>query len=110
MTDRSDTKKLNDSSTTKLTYWKVILLSLIIFLFINLLSFGLRALMFSKGEVGELMVTLTILITASIITGLMLVNKQQRNLGWSLIIGASLTLLFWSAAFYSLATNARHGW
>jgi hypothetical protein len=110
MTDRSDTKKLNDSSMTNLTYWKVILLSLIICLFIDLLSFGLRALMFSKGEIGKLMVTLTILIIASIIIGLMLVDKQHRNLGWSLIIGASLTLLFWSAVFYSPATNAKHGW
>jgi hypothetical protein len=107
--ERSDITNINNSNT-KMTYWKVILLSLIICLFINSLSFGLRALIFGKREIGELMVTLTISIMASIIIGSILINKQWRNLGWSLIIAASLTLLFWSATFYSLARHARHGW
>ncbi len=72
---------------------------------INLIAFGLRSVMFSKGEIGELMLTLTISIVAPILIGTRLISKQKRNLGWSLIIGASLTLLFWFGAFYSLSTH-----
>jgi|LakMenE01Jun11ns_1017448.scaffolds.fasta_scaffold8077647_1 hypothetical protein len=75
--------------------------------FINLIAFGLRSVMFSKGEIGELMLTLTISIVAPIIFGTRLIGRQKKNIGWSLIIGACLTLLFWFGAFYSLST---HGW
>jgi len=98
---------MNDSHSSKLNYWKVVPLSLIICLLINLLSFGLRSLIFSKGEIGELIVTLTISIITPIVIGSILVSKQRKKFGWSLIIGAILTLLFWFAAFYSLST---HGW
>jgi hypothetical protein len=98
---------MNDSRSSKLNYWKVVPLSLIICLLINLLSFGLRRLIYTKGEIGELVVTLTVSIFTPIVIGSILVGKQRKNLGWSLIIGAILTLLFWSAAFYSLSS---HGW
>ena len=61
--------------------------------------------MFSKGEIGELMLTLTISIVAPILIGARLINKQNKKLGWSLIVGASLTVLFWFGAFYSLSTH-----
>ena len=61
--------------------------------------------MFSKGEIGELMLTLTISIVAPILIGVSLISKQRKNFGWSLIAGASLTVLFWFGAFYSLSTH-----
>jgi hypothetical protein len=103
MTQTSD----SDNTTRTLNYWKLIPLSLVMCALINLIAFGLRSVMFSKGEIGELMLTLTISIVAPIILGTRLIGRQKKNTGWSLIIGACLTLLFWFGAFYSLLT---HGW
>ena len=61
--------------------------------------------MFSKGEIGEFMLTLTISIVAPILIGVRLISKQKKNLGWALIAGASLTVLFWFGTFYSLSTH-----
>lgn len=102
----TDSPKTHRGSVPGMTFLKVILLSLFMCLMINLASFGLRALI-GKGEIGELMLTLTINIVAPVIIGLILFNKRRRILGWSLIIGASLALLFWVAAFYSYATHGR---
>src|SRR6478752_2099921 len=102
MTETPDTSNTNDRRLSRLNYWKLIPLSLVICALINLIAFGLRSVMFSKGEIGELMLTLMISIVAPILIGTRLISKQKRNLGWSLIIGASLTLLFWFGAFYSL--------
>jgi hypothetical protein len=103
MTQTSD----SGNTTRTLNYWKLIPLSLVMCALINLIAFGLRSVMFSKGEIGELMLTLTISIVAPIILGTRLIGRQKKNIGWSLIIGACLTLLFWFGAFYSLST---HGW
>jgi len=74
---------------------------------VNLMSFGLRSVMFTKGEIGELMITLTISIILPIVIGTRLIGKQKKNIGWSFVIGAGLTLLFWFGVFYTLST---HGW
>lgn len=107
MTETSDSDITTDTRSTRLNYWKLIPLSLVMCAIINLAAFGLRSVMFSKGEIGELMLTLMISIVAPILIGTRLINKQKKNIGWSLIIGACLTLLFWFGAFYSLST---HGW
>ena len=106
MTKTSDSSNTNDTRYARLNYWKMIPLSLVMCAVINLTAFGLRSVMFSKGEIGELMLTLAISIIAPILVGTRLISRQKK-IGWSLIIGASLTLLFWFAAFYSLST---HGW
>jgi hypothetical protein len=107
MTETPDSSNTNDTRSIRLNYWKLIPLSLVICVLINLIAFGLRSVMFSKGELGELMLTLTISIVVPILIGTRLISKQKKNIGWAFVIGASLTLLFWIAAFYSLAT---HGW
>lgn len=87
--------------------WRIVLGSVVVFILINLLSFGLMDLLFAKREFGELMLMLVILTIASGITGVQLVSKQKKNAGWSFIIGASLTLLYWLGVMYELST---HGW
>ena len=106
MTEVSDSNNMNDTRSTRLSYWRIIPLSLVMCLLINLLGFGLRSLMF-KGEIGELMLTLTISAIAAIMIGTGLISKQKKNLGWSFIVGGGLTLLFWIGVFYTLST---HGW
>jgi hypothetical protein len=98
---------MNDARSARLNYWKIIPLSLVMCVLINLVGFGLRSLMFRKGEIGELMLTLTISIIAPILIGTKLISRQKKNIGWSCIIGAGLTLLFWVGAFYTLSTQ---GW
>ena len=107
MTETSDSNNTTISGSIRLNFWKLIPLSIVMCVLIILCAFGLRTVMFSKGEIGELMLTLTISIIAPILIGMRLIMKQKKNIGWAFIIGASLTSLFWFAAFYSLAT---HGW
>jgi hypothetical protein len=105
MTETSDSNDTTEKIGTRLNYWRMIPLSIVMCAFINLIAFGLRSVMFSKGEIGELMLTLTISIVAPILIGTRMINKQKRNIGWSLIIAACLTLLFWFGAFYTLSTH-----
>ena len=103
----SDSKNANNLYSVRLNYWKVILLSLLVCLLVNLISFGLRSLMFNKGEVEGLMVTLATSIIVVVAIGARLIIKQKKSVGWSLIIGASLTLLLWFGIFFTLSSQ---GW
>lgn len=108
MTETSDSSNTNYKRSVRLNYWKIIPLSLAMCVSINLLAFGLRSMMFSKGEIGELMLTLTISIVVPILIGAKLISREKKNFGWALIVGAGLTLLFWVGAFYSLSVST-HG-
>ncbi len=88
-----------------MNYWKVIPLSLLIGLLLNLVAFGLRDLMF-KGEIGELAFTLMMSIAASILVGVRLIHQKRKNLGWSFLAGGVLVIVFWFGAFLLLSTNA----
>jgi hypothetical protein len=105
MTQTSNSNNTTGSRSIRFNLWKLIPLTIVVAVLINLIAFGLRDIMFSKGEIGELMLTLIISIVAPILIGSILISKQKKNIGWACIIGAGLTLLFWIATFYSLATH-----
>ena len=69
MTETSDSNNTTDSRSMRLNLWKLIPLSIVMCVLINLVAFGLRTVMFRKGEIGELMLTLTISIVAPILIG-----------------------------------------
>ena len=107
MTEISNGHNANKGRSVNLN-WKIIPLSLIFGLLINLVAFGLRKMMF-KGEIVELMFTLFISIMASVSIGVIMIVKQHRNIGWAFIVGAGLTLIFWIVAIYKLTAALGSG-
>jgi len=105
MTDTSDSDLNNTSPSRSIrrSAWKLIPLSILMCAVISLFAFGLRAVMFDKGEIGEFILTLAISILTPVLIGVRLISKKRKNIGWACVIGAGLALVFWFAAFYSLA-------
>ncbi|MEI9920131.1 MAG: hypothetical protein WDO14_15260 [Bacteroidota bacterium] len=87
-------------------FLKIILFTLITSASINLLAFGLRFLM-PKKELGDLISALAFSTVVAIVIGMAMILNQKKILGWSMIIGAGLTSIFWAYALYSLS---QHGW
>jgi hypothetical protein len=71
---------MTEQKKTTLNYWKIIPLSIVLSFLISLIAFFFRNLLF-KGEISELMLTLTLTIIAAFLIGMSLTKEKRKDLG-----------------------------
>lgn len=82
-----------------LHYGKILIIGVVVFFLIQIISSALESLLISDSTASMLLLKLTVSILVPILIGVWLINTQRENLGWGLISGSGLIILYWLGSF-----------
>lgn len=102
MKDSTTSAKKSPASATRLNYPKVILLSIVMFVLIQLFDFALQTIWIESG-IGELTISIIATLITPIIIGTILIKKKLLEYGWAVIYGAGAIVVFRLGAYLLFA-------